>query len=263
MKPERTSKIIHLIEKQINEIEELKKLECWSPSFKAWKRKTAALLERIFGEDSRQLKDFEEISYSPGIISNLTPESEFQKRYIRGWEDAEAILRSITEELLEFQGIGNLEEKSANAVKDLERIFDRFHQVARQLRNRREGRPTLDVNDEYDVQDLLHALLRLFFDDIRPEEWTPSYAGGSARMDFLLKNEKIVVEVKKTRDNLAEKQIGDQLIQDIARYKAHPDCDHLVCFVYDPEGKIGNPRGLEADLSQEGEGFKTSVYVRP
>ena len=72
----------------------------------------------------------------------------------------------------------------------LERIFQKFHRVARQLRNRHNGRPTLDVNDEYDVQDLLHALLKMYFDDVRPEEWTPSYAGKSARMDFLLKTKK-------------------------------------------------------------------------
>lgn len=45
----------------------------------------------------------------------------------------------------------------------------------------------LFLEDEYDVQDLPHALLLLYFDDVRAEEWTPSYAGKSARMDFLLK----------------------------------------------------------------------------
>ena len=145
----------------------------------------------------------------------------------------------------------------------LERIFNRFHKVVRQLRDRYNDRKTLDVKDEYDVQDLLHALLKLFFDDVRTEEWTPSYAGGAARMDFLLKDEKIVIEVKKAREGLGDKQIGDQLLQDIERYRNHPDCRHLVCFVYDPEGKIGNPRGLEADLSREEDNFKVSVYVRP
>lgn len=76
-------------------------------------------------------------------------------------------------------------------------IFSRFHRVARQLRSRHNGRSTLEIEDEYDVQDLLHALLQLHFDDIRAEEWTPSYAGKSARVDFLLKKEKIVIEVKK------------------------------------------------------------------
>ena len=98
-----------------------------------------------------------------------------------------------------------------------------------------------------DVQDLLHSLLRIEFDDIRNEEWTPSYAGGSARMDFLLKEEQIVVEVKKTRDTLKDKEIGEQLIIDKERYKHHPDCRLLICFIYDPNNLIKNPKGLIKD----------------
>ncbi len=79
----------------------------------------------------------------------------------------------------------------------------------------RENRETLKIEDEYDVQDLLHALLLLYFDDVRTEEWTPSYAGKSSRMDFLLKNERVVIEVKKTRLGLADKELGDQLIIDV------------------------------------------------
>ena len=51
----------------------------------------------------------------------------------------------------------------------------------------------------------------MYFDDIRREEYTPSYAGGSARMDFLLKSHDIVIEVKKTRKELRDKDIGKQL----------------------------------------------------
>jgi hypothetical protein len=103
--------------------------------------------------------------------------------------------------------------------------------LRRRLRHRHDNRATLTITDEYDVQDLLHALLRLHFDDVRPEEWTPSYAGGASRMDFLLKEEKIVVEVKMTRAGLTDRQIADQLIIDAARYKSHSDCKKLVCFV--------------------------------
>jgi len=151
-----------------------------------------------------------------------------------------------------------------DTITTLERIFSRFHQVARQLRSRHGSRETLDVHDEYDVQDLLHALLKLYFDDIRPEEWTPSYAGGSGKMDFLLKDEKIVIEVKKTRDDLRDKKIGDQLTVDIARYKEHPDCKTLACFVYDPEGKLGNPKGLEGDLAKSStESLNVRVFISP
>ena len=83
-------------------------------------------------------------------------------------------------------------------------------------------------------------------------------------MDFLLKNEKTVVEVKKTREGLKDKDIGDQLLIDVARYKTHPDCQTLVCFVYDPEGHISNPIGLESDLAtQSAKNLKVVVRIRP
>ena len=72
------------------------------------------------------------------------------------------------------------------------------------------------------------------------EEWTPSYAGGSARVDFRLKNKSIVVEVKKTRPKLGARELGDELLIDIGRYQAHPNCKQLICFVYDPEGRVAN-----------------------
>jgi len=131
----------------------------------------------------------------------------------------------------------------------LERLLRRFHLFSRQLLHRHDSRPTLVIGDEYDVQDLLHALLKLHFEDVRPEEPAPSHAGASSRLDFLLKKEKTVVEVKMTSDRLRDKQVAEQLIIDIERYQSHPDCGHLVCFVYDPGGHIRNAAGLEADLS--------------
>ncbi len=142
-------------------------------------------------------------------------------------------------------------------------ISKRFHHVARKLRSRYNNRPTLLIEDEYDVQDLYHSLLTIYFDDIRPEEWTPSYAGSSSRMDFLLKNEKTVIEIKKTRKGLEARQVGEQLIIDIGKYRIHPDCKSLICFVYDPEGRISNPVGFENDLTSVTDDLSTYVIVEP
>jgi hypothetical protein len=150
---------------------------------------------------------------------------------------------------------------SVDHVAVIGRLIDKFHAVARQLRQRHDNRPTLDVGDEYDVQDLFHAMLRIHFDDVRPEEWTPSYAGGSSRMDFLLKAKKTVVEVKKARPKVGAKEIGEQLEKDILKYRSHPDCKMLICFVYDPEERIVNPRGLEQDLSQPIGEMKVKVFI--
>lgn len=145
----------------------------------------------------------------------------------------------------------------------LSRVFNNFHLCVRQLQRRHSKRPTLKIKDEYDVQDLLHALLRLHFDDVRPEEWTPSYAGNSNRMDFLLKDEEIAIEVKMTREGLKDKELGEQLIIDTVKYKEHPNCKTLYCLVYDPNGNIRNPKGLEKDLSGMKENIDVKVFIRP
>lgn len=149
-----------------------------------------------------------------------------------------------------------------DALQLVLRLAKRFPEVAQQIRRRHDSRPTLEVEDEYDVQDLLHAMLRIDFEDVREEEWAPSVAGASSRIDFVLKAEKIVFEVKKTRRGLKDKEIGEQIIIDIARYKGHPDCNTLVCLIHDPERRIVNPGGLIMDLeSRGGEGFSVRVVI--
>jgi hypothetical protein len=143
------------------------------------------------------------------------------------------------------------------------RLAERLHLVARQLRARHMGRPTLDVADEYDVQDLFHALLAIHFDDIRKEEWVPTYAGSASRMDFLLPEIDAVVEIKMARPSLSTKQLGEQLIVDIAKYKKHPTCRTLFCVVYDPEGRIANPRGVENDLRDDNDRMVTRIMIVP
>ncbi|WP_276971008.1 malate dehydrogenase [Tatumella ptyseos] len=155
----------------------------------------------------------------------------------------------------------DLDIKGTNNLEVLINILEKFPAFCRQLRKRYSDRITIEVKDEYDVQDLIHALLTLHFDDIRPEEVSPSYAGSSSRQDFLLKKEKIVIEVKKTRKSLGASKIGEELIIDMSRYHKHPDCDILVCFVYDPECWVNNPNGLIADLEESDKEGKTRVVI--
>jgi hypothetical protein len=142
-------------------------------------------------------------------------------------------------------------------------ICDRFTIVANALAERHDDRATISITDEYDVQDLLGALLKLHFADVRPEEWTPSYAGNASRMDFLLKPEQLVVEAKMTRKGLAQKELVTQLAEDILRYQSHQDCKTLICFVYDPTGKCSNPTALENDLTKKHGGMQVIVIVQP
>jgi hypothetical protein len=143
-----------------------------------------------------------------------------QRQGAQDWFEGEPDVKNVTDAFITTPSVAVLPQKT----DAIELLCFRFHIVAARLRDRHADRSTLDVTDEYDVQDLLHALLRVFFDDVRPEEWTPSYAGKSSRMDFLLPTEELLIEAKKTRQGLGAKELGSELIEDIARYRAHPCC---------------------------------------
>jgi hypothetical protein len=146
----------------------------------------------------------------------------------------------------------------------VKRICDRFHVLAMHMRQGHKGRRTWLIRNELDVQHLFKALLLLDFENVQAEVWTPPYAGGSARMDFLIRPHNIVVEAKMTRKGLAERGIADQLLVDFARYERTPACRVLYCFVYDPQSRIKNATGLREDLESRSSAKLTiKVAVRP
>jgi hypothetical protein len=149
------------------------------------------------------------------------------------------------------------------AIEIIEQLARGFHLVMRRLGQRHDHRPSIEIRDEYDVQDVFYAMLTPFFDDIRPEEVAPSHAGGHGRIDFLIKAEQIVIEIKKTRPTLKTKEIRDQLIVDKDIYRTHPHCKNFVAFVYDPDGYINNPKGFERDFSETINGMYIKVIVAP
>ena len=202
-----------------------------------------------------------------GSISRHDTQANIEFKYNKFrrycFDKATAFLKSKIRELQDWpeDELAIANEKSVS-ISEILLIIDRFDLVTKQLRQRHNSRETLDISDEYDVQDLLHALLKLYFDDIRAEEWTPSYAGSSSRIDFFIPELELAIEIKKTRKGLGNKEAKEQLAIDKDHYRCKESIKHLICFVYDPDGRIQNPRGFEKDLAQKGP-LKTDVYVRP
>lgn len=136
----------------------------------------------------------------------------------------------------------------------------RIPRILLQLGTRDRDRAPLTVEDEYDLQYVVRALLAIDFDDIRPEEWTPSYAGGSTKMDFLLKAEKTVLELKHTRKGLEDRQVGNEHRALQLEPGLRPPC----LLRYDPEHRIKNPDGLIRDLpSNPPGGLDVRVVIGP
>jgi hypothetical protein len=224
---------------------------------KKWKYASVAVNRWTTGSTVNAVLD---ITIDNGVKVAVQNESPFNPS--TGLKD---LHQSIMDDIVQLPWLAQPKESKVDItiIEKVENILKKFQRVSMQIQHRHNNRETLKISDEYDVQDLLHALLWIEFDDIRPEEYSPSYAGGASRIDFLIKKEKILLEVKMTNKNLQDKQVGEQLIIDVERYKKHPDCETLICFVYDPGSFLKNPVGLITDLSRQQENLRVKVVVVP
>lgn len=152
----------------------------------------------------------------------------------------------------------------ADAAELIELICRRFPLYVTQLRQRHGGRATLEVSDEYDVQDALHALLRVHFEDVRDEDPVRSHGSGSSRVDLVIRDRRVVIEVKMTRETLTGKKLVDQIAIDKERYRAVPELDELIFYVYDPELRLNNiAAGIERDLTEQASDMNVRVIISP
>ena len=216
--------------------------------FQIWYNSIHRYILNHFGENSHEYKTF--YKYSLPKSRYIDDAYLFEcKNYIK-------TIKGMLEDFLSDHLIETkIDFDCSDKEKQLERIFSRFKRVAFQLSHRYKSRETLRIIDEYDVQDLLYALLSLYFDDIRPEEPAPSYAGSSSRGDFFLPEINVVIEVKKTRKTMTDKILGEELIIDIEKYLSHSDCKKIYFFVYDPDHILRNPTAIKRDLEEKHTGL--------
>ena len=139
---------------------------------------------------------------------------------------------------------------AAETTALLELLLRRLPRAIRHLRHRYDGRPTLYVRDEGDLEDLLRVVLHLHFDDVRRETRTPSYSART-RTDFLIDSGRSAITTKLTGRAAQEiRRVAREVSEDIAYYEGHPTCDHLRVLIYDPEQSLCHPQQLEAELSR-------------
>jgi hypothetical protein len=202
------------------------------------------------------------------------------QEYLNDWRDKRARIEAALEENgLRYYRFGRILPQGAplddstpkttvapakpRAVEELLEVIVRgLRRAMHPLTHRRKGAQSLAFGNEYDVQDLLHSMLRPWISDIRPEEFTPSYAGSSTRMDLLLPGHGLVIETKIIRDRVHAKRVGDELIIDIDHYRKHPDCRRLWCVIYDPDHLITNADGLKNDLEGDRSAKGGNCHVR-
>lgn len=116
----------------------------------------------------------------------------------------------------------------------IEQLCRRLPQSARILANRsRKGKAPYEIEDEYDVQDLLHGMLRGYLKYSVQEDPLPKVAGAkSSRADISVEELGVLIEIKYVRSPDDQKRLFDEYSQDLVLYASWPHLRTLIYLIY-------------------------------
>ncbi|MBE9109311.1 hypothetical protein IQ273_07770 [Nodosilinea sp. LEGE 07298] len=135
----------------------------------------------------------------------------------------------------------------------VEQLCRRLPQSARILGMRsRKGKASYEINDEYDVQDLLHALIRSYIKYSVQEDPLPKVAGAkSSRADISIEDLGILIELKYVHGPDDQKRLFEEFSQDLVLYAQWKPLKTLIYVIYN-SADLRDPEALEK-LSSETE----------
>ena len=114
------------------------------------------------------------------------------------------------------------------------RVCERLPQAARILASRGQKKKTpFEVKDEYDVQDLLHALLRAYVKySVQEDPIAKVAAAKSGRADLSIEELGVLIEVKYAHGPNDQKRIFEEYSQDLVLYAKWPHLKTPVFLIF-------------------------------
>lgn len=154
--------------------------------------------------------------------------------------------------------------KSADeVVRDILNNFS--NAIQKIIKNRRKDHLNFEIKDEYDVQDILYVILKSVFPNLRDEDAIPKVGAKTTKIDLIIREERILVEVKMIKQKDAnETHFIEELKVDIESYHECKWLRKLFCFVYDPYKKtkdISNFYDLNGERTKSEHNYNVEVIV--
>jgi hypothetical protein len=146
---------------------------------------------------------------------------------------AQILIEDVDKSLLKIKFVNKSPEE---VIKDV--LYNFSNAVQKINKERRKGHLVFKIEDEYDVQDILYVILKSIFPNLRDEDPIPKVGASSTKIDLILREEKILIEVKmiKMKDS-DEKKFIQELKIDFESYHECKWLNKLFCFIYDPYKK--------------------------
>jgi hypothetical protein len=170
------------------------------------------------------------------------------------------LLEDIESSLLNIRYVN----KSADeVVRDVLNNFS--NAIQKIIKNRRKDHPNFEIEDEYDVQDILYVILKSVFPNLRDEDAIGKVGAKTTKIDLIIREERILVEVKMIKEKDSnETHFIEQLKVDFESYHECKWLRKLFCFVYDPYKKtrdVSNFNDLSGERTKGEHNFNVEVIV--
>ncbi|MCU0436363.1 MAG: hypothetical protein MUC49_00510 [Raineya sp.] len=156
----------------------------------------------------------------------------------------------------------NILENFENAVIKITNPKERYG--GKTSNSQRKPKSIIKIEDEYDVQDILYVIFKSVFPNIKYENPLAKFGGTSTRLDFVLVEEGIIIEVKQISESeISDKKFISQIKVDIESYHVLDYLNEIIFFVFAPKAiqDINSFMELEGERTIQEKTFNVKVIV--
>ncbi len=177
--------------------------------------------------------------------SDQAYDKKIQRAYREGAMRTMTELNSMIEETeLKLRHQGVAKPSPASEIQLLLQLCKRLPNSAKVLTRRRSNKVAYEIVDEYDVQDLLQAIIRAYFKYSVSEEPIGKLAGSSSRADFAIEELGVIIEVKYVHGPNEQERIKNQFAEDQQSYSRWQHLQHFIYVVYGADD-LKDPESLD------------------
>jgi hypothetical protein len=127
-------------------------------------------------------------------------------------------------------------------------ILNSFPDMVSKFKNRRAQKNPFTVDDEYDVQDIVYAMLKGAFPTLQAENPNKKVGATFSVSDFTIDDLGLFIETKFIGERKQVKSTQEECKQDMVSYSKQLNCQKIIFLIYDPDKYIDNEYAFKNGL---------------
>lgn len=249
--PEQMQQCISILQTLRPKFEQLKlQQQIEDAEIKSLTHRFSSTMVDLYGAGTFKSEHYEDWQpYSFFSYNSNTPQHVFdamvQDSYREGITRTITELDNVLEHLELLLGHAGVTKMTPSAEIDLVlQLCKRLDKSAKVLSRRGHKKQPFTIDDEYDVQDLLQAILRAYFKFSVTEEPISKLAGLSSRADFAIEELGLVIEAKYVHGQNDQERVVKQFAEDLQGYSQWPHLEHFIYLIYGADD-LKDPEALD------------------